>query len=43
MNMCARKNILLIFRSENLSRDVHVTKSEANKHEDQNFIERHKL
>ena len=30
----AIKNILLIFGSEDLSRAVHVTKSEANKHGD---------
>ena len=28
------KNLLLIFRSEDLSRAVHITKSEANKHGD---------
>ena len=28
------KNLLLIFRSEDLSRAVHITKSEANKHAD---------
>ena len=31
-DICAIKNPLLIFKSEDLSRAVHVTKSEANKH-----------
>ena len=34
MDICAIKNLLLIFRSEDLSRAVHVTKSEGNKHGD---------
>ena len=34
VDICAIKNLLLIFRSEDLSRTVHVTKSEANKHGD---------
>ena len=33
MDVCTIKNILFIFRSEDMSRAVHVTKSEANKHE----------